>query len=165
MSSFSLQKATRSCKVNTDQSERIQSERILNPNHMVCMQWNGTDNLGRQIHPDSWNTKSAGCNYASERVNIENELRPHYFEYTTLDSSGLGLEYPNYNTAKASEQTRRVESNNPSFGNQFTSTNNSCSDMYGYERAMAQMNQSNREATYNDCAYRSNQNKRMAGII
>ncbi len=56
---------------------------------MVCPTWNGVDTAGRPASLDSFYTKSAGCNSASDRVNVENDLRPQYIEYVNLDAAGI----------------------------------------------------------------------------
>ena len=39
------------------------------------------DLTGRRVCPDSFYTKSAGCNSAEDRVVVENNLRPQYAEF------------------------------------------------------------------------------------
>jgi hypothetical protein len=52
--------------------------------------WNGFDLAGRSICPDSFNTKSAGCNSASDRLIVENEVsRPQYIPYINLSMEGV----------------------------------------------------------------------------
>jgi len=89
MSTISLEKAIRTCKVDTAWAPRLESDRFLNPNTMVCPAWNGVDTAGRPVSSNSFNTKNAGCNSASDRVLVENDLRPQYIEYVTLDASGI----------------------------------------------------------------------------
>ena len=43
---------------------------------MVCPLWNGVDTTGRTVCEYSYWTKNAGCNSATDRVIIENDLRP-----------------------------------------------------------------------------------------
>jgi hypothetical protein len=88
--SFSILGAVKTCTLDTAYADKIQSDRFFNPNNMVCPTWLGVDNLGREVCPDSFNTKSGGCNSALDRVNIENDVsRPYYFEYITLSTPGL----------------------------------------------------------------------------
>jgi len=89
MSSLSLEASLRTCKVETGWANKVQSDRFLNPNNMLCPLWNGVDNAGRDICPQSFVTKSAGCNSASDRVVVENHLRPNYTEYVTLSAGGI----------------------------------------------------------------------------
>lgn len=89
MSNLSLQKSIQGCKVSTDWALRQQSARFLDSNNLLCPLWNGLDNTGRAVCPDSFNTKSVGCNSPLDRVMVENEQRPKYFQYLTLNASGL----------------------------------------------------------------------------
>lgn len=57
---------------------------------MVCPIWNGVDTAGRDVCPDSFMTKRAGCNSADDRVVVENNLRPQYLEYINLNANGIG---------------------------------------------------------------------------
>jgi hypothetical protein len=81
MSVFSLESAVRTCKVDTGHSNRIQSDRFLNPRNLVCPVWNGLDQAGRVACPDSFWTKREGCNSAEDRVGVENIQRPQYMQY------------------------------------------------------------------------------------
>ena len=87
--SISLLGSISVCKVNTGYADKIQSDRFENPNNMMCPLWNGLDNYGRAVNPDSFYTKNAGCNSAEDRVMTENFLRPQYMEYVALDAAGF----------------------------------------------------------------------------
>ena len=88
--SISLESALRTCKVDTAWASRIESDRFLNPNNMVCPVWNGMDTAGREVCQDSFNTKRGGCNSATDRVEVENNVsRPQYMEYITLSANGI----------------------------------------------------------------------------
>lgn len=88
--SLSLESALRTCKVDTAWASRIESDRFLNPNNMVCPVWNGMDTAGREVCQDSFNTKRGGCNSATDRVEVENNVsRPQYMEYITLSANGI----------------------------------------------------------------------------
>ena len=89
MSSLSLEAAIRTCKVDTSWANRVESDRFFNPNHMVCPVWNGMDSAGRNVCPDSYVTKTAGCNSAEDRVMVENNQRPQYMEYVNLSAQGF----------------------------------------------------------------------------
>lgn len=90
MSAISLESSIRTCKVDTAYANKIESDRFLNPNNMVCPIWNGVDLTGREACPDSFWTKRAGCNSATDRVVVENSVsRPQYMEYITLNSNGI----------------------------------------------------------------------------
>jgi len=86
---ISINGSIRTCKVDTGYANRLQSDRFFNPNMQVCPVWNGTDTVGRPVCPDSFYTKSAGCNSAEDRVLVENYLRPQYAEYITLNTEGM----------------------------------------------------------------------------
>ena len=171
MSSLSLMKSIATCRVDTAQTNRIQSDRFLNPNSMVCVNWNGMDSVGRTICRDSWNTKAAGCNSATDRVSIENDLRPNYIEYVNLDggviNSDLYGSNPSFAVTRTSQTAKydnNLNSNVPHFGGQFQATNAPSCPMDSYERSVALTNQANRKNAYNWSSYKSNRNKCMAGL-
>lgn len=91
--SLSLESAVRTCKVNTGWSQRLQSDRFLNPSTTICPIWSegnyGLDSQGRTVCRDSYMTKTAGCNSALDRLTVENAQRPQYSEYITLDAQGI----------------------------------------------------------------------------
>ena len=68
MSAISLEAAIRTCKVDTAYANKVESDRFLNPQNMVCPVWNGVDTAGRRVCPDSFWTKRAVCNSAEDRV-------------------------------------------------------------------------------------------------
>jgi hypothetical protein len=51
--------------------------------------WNGLDTFGRIVAFDSFYTKAPGCQSAEDRVVVENQQRPRYFEFVTLDAQGF----------------------------------------------------------------------------
>ncbi len=87
----SLESSIRTCKVNTGNADRIESDRFLGfPDKKMCPPFLGTDLTGRAICPDSFMTKSAGCNTPEDRIYIENTVsRPHYYEYINLSPRGM----------------------------------------------------------------------------
>lgn len=87
--SVSLESAIRTCKVDTAYANKVESDRFLNPQNMVCPVWNGMDTAGRKVCPDSFWTKNAGCNSSEDRVVVENNLRPQYMEYINLSANGI----------------------------------------------------------------------------
>lgn len=89
MSNISLEGSIRTCKVDTAWANKLESDRFLNPNLMLCPPWNGVDTAGRVSCADSYYTKTPGCNSAGDRVNVENSLRPQYIEYVNLDAAGI----------------------------------------------------------------------------
>ena len=87
---ISLEAAIRTCKVDTAYANKVESDRFLNPELMVCPLWNGRDTAGRPVAPDSFYTKRAGCNSAEDRVVVENGVsRPQYMQYINLEASGI----------------------------------------------------------------------------
>lgn len=89
MANISLEGSIRTCKVDTAWASKLASDRFMNPNVMMCPAWNGSDTSGRPVCADSYWTKRAGCNSAVDRLAVENELRPQYMEYITLDAEGI----------------------------------------------------------------------------
>lgn len=102
---ISLEGSIRTCRFDSGWDTKLQSDRFLNPNLMVCPPWNGMDTTGRPVCVDSFVTKTAGCNSAADRVVVENALRPQYIEYVNLDAAGIrgGLDC---NINKANADTR-----------------------------------------------------------
>lgn len=56
---------------------------------MICIPWGGRDLVGRPVSENSFYTKAAGCNTPSDRVTVENTLRPQYMESTSVDAYGF----------------------------------------------------------------------------
>lgn len=151
MSSLSLDASIRTSKVSSSQAARIESDRFLNPNNMVCVYWDGYNNKGQQVHPDSSYTKTPGCNSAFDRVSVENDLRPQYGEYLNFNLAGVkGNIYGNRTSwdeagaANAFEAERNKITGN--FGNQWKSTNQT-DRTNNYEKAMTQPVEVNRGAS------------------
>lgn len=93
MGSISLESSIRTCKVDSGWASKIESDRFLNPDNMVCPMWNGLDTAGRRACPDSFMTKRAGCNSAEDRVMVENNVtRPQYMEYLNLNAAGIAAD-------------------------------------------------------------------------
>lgn len=89
MANISLEASVRTCKVNTGWASRIQSDRFENSNLLMCPVWNERDLTGRKVCEDSFYTKREGCNSPLDRINVENDQRPQYAEYITLDTAGF----------------------------------------------------------------------------
>lgn len=121
--SVSLESAIRTCKVNTGWANRVESDRFLNPNNMVCPVWNGVDTAGRQVCADSFYTKREGCNSAEDRVSVENNVsRPQYMEYITLSAGGIqgniyGNNMSHLNSKLRTEELRGLHNITGQFGN------------------------------------------------
>lgn len=139
MSNISLQGSIRGCRVDSGWASRIQSDRFENPALMSCPVWNGSDSYGRQVCPDSFNTKNAGCNSPADRVAVENVLRPQYIEYITLDAQGYtGNLFEEDSAQRATDMysLRKVTgSTGTGYGSKIQST---CSN-YRYDDAQAQI--------------------------
>lgn len=158
---ISLEKSVRTCSVNVGEANRIQSDRFFNPNLMVCVPWTGLDNTGREVSPDSFYTKTAGCDSAEDRVMVENSLRPSYYSYVTLGAQGVqGQLYGNAD-AKANavgrdafDKSRNLITGN--YGGQFGAEvkNTSCS-VGAYERGQAMLNQTLRGQNFLDNGYKA----------
>lgn len=86
---ISLQKNVGRCHVNTGWASRMQSDRTLNPNKMVCPVPLTKDTMGRSADFDSLITKTAGCNNASDRVIVEDGQRPSSFSMVGLSNYGI----------------------------------------------------------------------------
>ena len=157
MSSLSLNASIRTCKVETGQASRIESDRFLNPLNMVCIPWSGYNLKGQQVSPNSNYTMTAGCNSAGERVEVENDLRPDYAAYVSLNMEGLrGDIYGNIKEVNAAAWEKERNDFTGNYGNQWRSTNYQTCALNSYERSMAQMQQDNREAAYANNAYIQN---------
>ena len=141
---ISLEGALRTCKVDVAWANRVESDRFFNPNNMVCPVWNGVDNAGRNVSPDSFTTKTAGCNSAEDRVLVENNQRPQYMEYVNLSAQGFGSDiYSNtmpWENVGASNTNRLNTQSCPGYGNygiqMSAKTLAPCSNQYS--QAMAQ---------------------------
>ena len=171
--SLSLEKSVRTCSVNTGEANRIQSDRFFNPNVMVCPVWNGINNKGQEVAPDSQVTKTAGCNSAEDRVLVENALRPQYSNYVTLGAQGIaghiyGSEDAVRDTAsrdKFIRSRRQGEGGTGNFGIDFGAKVNyqGCS-VGAYERNQAMMAQSLRNQNFLQNGYMANSYRGQAGM-
>lgn len=151
---ISLEKSVRTCDVNTGEAPRIQSDRFLNPNNMVCIPWNNINSKGQVVHADSFYTKTPGCNSAEDRVAVENFLRPNYMSYVTLNAQGIaGNMYGNTSAFSQSlarddfDMSRNQVTGN--FGHQWSANVDYTGCSVGaYERAQAQMAQAMRNQSF-----------------
>jgi hypothetical protein len=167
MSNLSLQASIRTCQVQTGEATRIESDRFLNPMNMVCPIWGNQDLVGRNVCADSFYTKSAGCNSATDRVYVENDLRPQYMEYINLNAAGIGLGYSdNMNYTDAGEANTFLKDRNKytgNFGSQFQANVVPTCGLNSYDRAMQETAQANRSAQNAQAEYFSNQQRIRAG--
>ena len=144
--SVSLESALRTCKVNQSSANKVESDRFLNPDNMLCPIWNGHDLAGRPVCPDSFMTKSRGCNSAQDRVLVENNVtRPQYMSYITLSQNGIIGDIYDDTTAHTNSQLRtstlnKVLENTGNFGTDFGATIiPSCGTGQAYEKAQHQL--------------------------
>ena len=168
--SVSLESAIRTCKVNTAWADRVESDRFLNPDNMVCPIWNGVDTQGRQVCPDSFYTKRAGCNSASDRVDVENDVsRPQYMEYITLSAGGIqGNIYGNtmqwQNSNRRQMDLDQINNLTGNFGKQFGSTVYPSCGYAPYREAMAQEQQQKRQAQSAQMGYEGYSRRNQCGF-
>lgn len=165
----SLEKSVRTCDVNVGEANRIQSDRFFNPSLMVCPIWNGIDLVGRTVNPDSFYTKSAGCNSAEDRVMVENAQRPKYMSYVTLGAQGIsgyiyGNESAKCNAIQRDKFDRERRQYTGNYGLQFGANveNTSCS-LHAYERAMSQVAQQERQQVALQNGYLTANNRSSCG--
>lgn len=87
----SLESAIKTFKVNVGAAPRMQGERTIGSGEFkMCPRWAGNDLLGREVSPDSFYAKTAGCQSALDRVLVENQVsRPRYYTYIALSPRGL----------------------------------------------------------------------------
>jgi len=174
MSSLSLTASIQTCVIDTGIATKIQSDRFLNPTNMVCPIWDGTNLKGQQVCPDSFYTKRAGCNSALDRVVVENNHRPKYFDYVTLNAAGINGNI--YGNVDAHDQVMArqklldgLDANLPNYGSQFgryrrlTRGDKGCS-VGAYEQAMAQEAQSMRGGNYMQNAGQAYNNGMASGM-
>jgi len=170
MSNVSLTAALRVCRVDAGEANRIESDRFLNPDNMLCPIWDGTNLKGQQVCPDSFWTKSAGCNSAEDRILVENSQRPKYFDFITLNAAGLqGNIYGNVDQhVQAVGRQKMLDKINDVTGNfgidmgakrQYTG----CS-LNAYSNAMQQVAQSQRAAGATANYARANNYKSCSGM-
>jgi hypothetical protein len=169
MSSISLEAAIRTCKVDTAYSNKVESDRFLNPANMVCPIWNGMDSAGRQVCPDSFVTKRAGCNSSEDRVVVENNQRPQYMEYINLSARGIdGSIYGNnMNYQQSGSRTQKLDQINKvtgNFGLDFGADIYPSCGYYPYKEAMSQEAQYRRKVQGLQEGFYNNQKRRASGF-
>lgn len=85
--SVSLTSSVKTCRFDTADAARMESDRFLSSDNALCPTWRGVDTAGRTVHRDTYYTKAPGCRYAGTRIGVENDLRPQYSSFITLDPS------------------------------------------------------------------------------
>jgi hypothetical protein len=168
MSSLSLTKSIRTCKVDTGKAEQIQTDRFFNPNNMVCIPWGGHNNKGQKVCLDSWYTKTPGCNSAMDRVVVENDLRPDYADNINLNTSGIdGNIYENQsqwtNSGRANKWLDERNLLTGNFGLQYQADVQSGCTLGAYENAMAEESQNNRQQQFAAHGYNSHGQRIASG--
>jgi hypothetical protein len=109
-------------KVIPGNAERISSYRNQEPSAMMCPVWGGQDLAGRDVCPDSFYTKRAGCHSAMDRIKVENDQRPKYANHVTISAAGISGENADYGPSITKEQAgsaaldRNSRRNQPHFG-------------------------------------------------
>jgi hypothetical protein len=111
---------------------------------MVCPVWNGVDTTGREVCPDSYWTKNAGCNSAEDRVMVENSVsRPQYMEYINLSANGIegsiyGNTMPWNEVGQTNRELNAINNVTGNFGLQFGANTYPGCNYYPYEQALSQ---------------------------
>ena len=188
MGSISLEASLRTCKVDTGWASKIESDRFFNPNNMVCPLWNGVDTAGRQVAPDSFMTKRAGCNSAEDRVMVENNVtRPQYMEYINLNANGVSgqiygntngyqqtgarnhmlnevVDNPKHGTGQFGLQTQFGQNVLQNCNSNCGSSASSCKWRGPYPDAMAQEAQQNRMGQALNQGYNTNEMRNAGGM-
>lgn len=169
--SISLEKSVRTCSVNVGEANRIQSDRFQNPGNMVCIPWNGLNNKGQEVSPDSFYTKTPGCNSSEDRVLVENGLRPKYFNYVTLGAQGVNGDFygrsdsDNFRDAVGRDQFDQSRNQlTGNFGKQWGANVafQGCT-VGAYERNMAMVNQAQRGQAFLNNGYMADSYRRAGG--
>lgn len=122
MSYLSLQKSVRTCRVDTGSADRVFSERYLNACEVNCPRWNGMDQFGRIVSPDTMNLETAGCRSALDRIDVELYHRPQYFNYVNLDGYGVQGHIPADGASARTADMQGVHSIVGNPGIQYSST-------------------------------------------
>jgi hypothetical protein len=94
-SQFSISKSLRTTpKVNAGLANNAYSERFLDAGCLgVCPTRFPVDNLQRCADPRSLVTLTAGCDSASERIDIETAVERPYYTYLPLAADGINQAY------------------------------------------------------------------------
>ena len=168
--SISLESAIRTCKVDTAYANKVESDRFLNPNNMVCPLWNGRDLTGRPVCHDSFMTKRAGCNSATDRVYVENNVsRPQYMEYITLSSGGIKGDIYGETMSHENSMMRHKDLNNlnkltGNFGKQFGANVYPSCGYYPSHQAMSQERHQQREEQSMNMSHEAYTRRNNAGF-
>jgi hypothetical protein len=164
--SISLTGSLQTCKVNTGWANKVESDRFLNPYLVVCPAFNGQDNYGRFVCPDSYYAKAPGCNSALDRVAVENFLRPQYAEFVTLDASGIqGSDVMStFDSAISTRALADLQKVTGNAGYQYLAQNKISCPAVPYNDAQAQINKMLREADMKKATMEAYMNQRNSGM-
>uniref|UniRef100_A0A6C0LY38 Uncharacterized protein n=1 Tax=viral metagenome TaxID=1070528 RepID=A0A6C0LY38_9ZZZZ len=179
--SISLESSIRTCKVVTGWADKVQSARFQDPNSQICLMWNGQNSKGQRVNPDSFMTKSAGCNSALDRVAVENSVvRPQYMEYITLNAGGINLGYPNLPQEQVTRSSNDLKNELThtgqfGYGGGFSQTYPGCAgfgskgkssyeETYPTREAYAQANTQSRNQQAINNGYQAQQNRCNSGF-
>jgi hypothetical protein len=94
MSAIQSMKSVRSCNVATGKTPRQHGDRYVG-NSVLCQTHTGLDVAGRSVSHYSTNKMAPGCNSPHERTTVENHLRPNYVGITTLEDTGINVNFDN----------------------------------------------------------------------
>jgi hypothetical protein len=140
------------------------------------------DGTGREVCKDSYYHKSAGCNSATDRVNVENNIsRPKYMEYITLSANGIagdiyGQTDPYKNSQLRHRELDDINKITGNFGKQFGSAIQTTCGYHSYTKhddhynggsgrnSVAQNQQNAREAHSMGMAYNAQHNRSQSGF-
>lgn len=178
---ISLESSIRTCKVVTGWADKVQSSRFQDPNSQICLMWNGQNSKGQKVSPDSFYTKSAGCNSALDRVAVENSVvRPQYMEYITLNAGGINLGYPNLPRSQVNRSSNELKNElnytgQFGYGSGFSQTSPGCpgfgssghsayENTYQTREGYAQANTQSRNQQAINHGYQAQQNRCNAGF-
>lgn len=75
--------------LQTGLAQQFQSDRIFNPNKMMCLNNPLADPYGRSSNADTLYTEMEGCSSPSKRIIVENNIRPKSFGSLNLNSVGV----------------------------------------------------------------------------
>lgn len=169
---ISLEGSIRTCKIDTAYADKVYSDRFLNPQNMICSQWNGYDSTGRPACPDSFMTKEMGCNSAEDRIFVENYQRPRYVEYINLSAGGIDGQFyggmpstmTQWDDMKATSDLRAIDGVAGNFGLQMGANVFPNCGVHQYSRAMAQNQEALRRYSALDNGYNSYTMKKTCGF-
>lgn len=166
---LSLTGSIRTCKVAVGNANRVQSDRFFNPANNLCIQPNEFDSAGRPSCPYSLRTTAPGCNSAAERILIENDLRPKYSQYISLDvdgitNGGLSSTTTQYDNSVRNQFVKNTPYIGGNFGVQMSAHVSPSGGMMAYERGMAQNAENRRRFDAMNSMYASHAGKSCSGM-